>query len=72
MTYPQPQVAESDQPRLIIALVAIGAAIFFGLIAALAAGTPIGDAAFKIFMGFFGFGNAAILWYFDIRRLYYR
>jgi len=72
MTYPQPQVAEPDQPRLIVALLSIGAAIFFGLVATMFAGTPIGDGAFKVFMGFFGFGNAAILWYFDVRRLYYR
>lgn len=72
MTYAQPQVAEPDQPRLIIALSTLALAALFGFIATVAAGTPVGETAFKIFGFFFGFGNAAILWYFDIRRLYYR
>jgi len=71
MSYP-PQVIESDQPRLIMALLTVCVAAFFGFIAAVFAGTPIGDTAFKIFGFFFGFGNAAVLWYFDARRLMYR
>jgi hypothetical protein len=55
-----------------MALLTVCAAMFFGFIAAIFAGTPIGDTAFKIFGFFFGFGNAAVLWYFDVRRLMYR
>jgi len=69
--YP-PQVAEQDQPRLIIALTTLTISALFALIATANAGNPVGDMAFKIFGFFFGFGNAAVLWYFDVRRLYYR